>query len=55
MEKFDILVDVINSGLVNHPAYYDFIGQAGTTPLEYFEDFIKIENEALNDHKSSFK
>ena len=47
--------DIVKNGLVNHPVYNQLIGQVGTTPHEFFEDFVKIEKEALDEHKSSFK
>lgn len=33
----------------------DLVGQPGTTPHEYFEDFAKEEKDLLKEHKSAFK
>ena len=49
------LVKVVRDGLVKHQSYLDLVGQVGSTPLEFFEDFIKEEKDVLKLHKSDFK
>jgi len=45
----------LEMGLVQTPEYLDLVGQPGTTPYEYFEDFAKEEKDVLKEHKSAFK
>lgn len=36
-------------------AYLELIGQVGSTPHEFFEDFVRQEKDLLKNHKSTFK
>jgi len=45
----------LEQGLIKTPEYLDLVGQPGTTPHEYFEDYVKEEKDLLKEHKSAFK
>ena len=45
----------MKTGLAKNECYLDLIGQVGSTPLDYFEDFVRQEKDLLKHHKSNFK
>ena len=49
------LVKYVRDGLAKHECYLDLVGQVGSTPLEFFEDFVRQEKDLLKHHKSNFK
>lgn len=49
------LVKVVRDGLVKDKTYLELISQVGSTPLEFFEDFVREEKDSLKHHKSNFK